>query len=217
MYGDTVEEIDWSVGRILDTLDELGIARNTLVFFSSDNGPWLTYDDHGGSAGLLRMGKGSTWEGGMRVPGIFRQPGTVKPDIIREIGATMDLLPTFAAMADAKPPADRVLDGYDLGGVLTGKASKSPRNEIFFYRAAELWAVRMGPWKAHYRTKSGYLDDPLLEHDPPLLFNLEIDPSEKYNVAAEHADVLKQITELVERHRKTLSDPLPDHLAARGD
>lgn len=217
MYGDTVEEIDWSVGRILETLDELGIAENTLVFFSSDNGPWLTYDDHGGSAGLLRMGKGSTWEGGMRVPGIFRQPGTVKPGIIREVGATMDLLPTFAAMAGAKPPADRALDGYDLGGVLTGKASKSPRDEVFFYRAAELWAVRMGPWKAHYRTKSGYLDDPLLEHNPPLLFNLEIDPSEKYNIAAEHTDVLERITQLVEKHRKTLPDPLPDHLAARGD
>lgn len=217
MFGDTVEEIDWSIGRILDVLEELGIARNTLVFFSSDNGPWLTYDDHGGSAGLLRMGKGSTWEGGMRVPGIFRQPGTVRPGVIREIGATMDLLPTFAAMAGVKPPADRTLDGYDLSGMLAGKSDKSPRSEIFYYRAAELWAVRMGPWKAHYQTKSGYLDDPLLKHDPPLLFHLEHDPSEKYDVAAEYPDVLKQIAALVARHRKTLPDPLPDHLAARGD
>ena len=127
-----MEEIDWSVGLIMDTLEELGLTEDTLIVFTSDNGPWLTFDQHGGSAGLLRLGKGSTWDGGMRVPGIFRQPGTVTPGVIQEIGATMDLLPTFAAMSGAKAPTDRTLDGHDISGVLTGETEKSPRNEIFY-------------------------------------------------------------------------------------
>jgi arylsulfatase A len=120
LYGDTVEEIDWSVGRILETLRELGLDRDTLVVFSSDNGPWLTFDEQGGSAGLLRMGKGSTWEGGVRAPAIFWMPGTVKEAVTQELGSTLDLLPTFAAMAGLPAASDRVLDGYDLTSVLRG-------------------------------------------------------------------------------------------------
>lgn len=217
LFGDTVAEIDWSVGLIMDTLEELGLTEKTLIVFTSDNGPWLTFDAHGGSAGLLRLGKGSTWDGGMRVPGIFRQPGTVKPGVVQEIGATMDLLPTFAAMSGAKKP-NKTLDGYDLSDVLQGKTDKSPRQEIFYYRSAgapEIWAVRLGPWKAHYKTKSGYRSDPILEHDPPLLFNLEVDPGESYNVADEHPEKIAEIAELIKRHQRTLPNPLPDYTTQR--
>jgi len=214
LFGDTVEEIDWSVGLIMDTLEELNLTEKTLIVFTSDNGPWLTFDTHGGSAGLLRLGKGSTWDGGMRVPGIFRQPGTVKPGVIQEIGATMDLLPTFAAMSGAKMSKNK-LDGYDISSVLLGKTDKSPRQEIFYYRRSEIWAVRLGPWKAHYKTKSGYRSDPILEHDPPLLFNLEEDPGENYNIAAKHPEKIAEIAAFTAKHRKTMPDPLPDYTTQR--
>ena len=213
LFGDAVEEIDWSVGRILDTLRELGLDDNTLVVFTSDNGPWLTYDDHGGSAGGLRMGKGSTWDGGMREPTLFWQPGLVKPGIVRDLGATLDLLPTFAALAGVPAPSDREMDGYDLTPALRG-TGQSPRDRIFYYRGTSIWAARQGPWKVHYRTKSGYLRDPIIDHDPPLLYNLEVDPGEKYNVAADHADVIAAIGAMVEEHRATVK-PTKDMLADR--
>ena len=103
LYGDVVEEIDWSVGQVVDTLRELGIEGRTLVLFTSDNGPWLTYDQQGGSAGLLRGGKGSTWEGGMREPTIFWWPGKIQPGVVRQLGATLDLLPTCVTLAGGTP------------------------------------------------------------------------------------------------------------------
>jgi len=213
LFGDTVEEIDWSVGRVLDTLRELGLDRKTLVVFTSDNGPWLTYFDHGGSAGPLRMGKGSTWEGGMREPTLMWQPGLVKPGTVHELGATLDLLPTFAALAGVDAPSDRALDGYDLTAVLKGEG-RSPRDSVLYYRGQSVWAVRQGPWKMHYKTKSGFLDDPMVEHDPPLLFNLEIDPGERRNVAAEHPEVIPRLDKLVAEHRRTVK-PVKDQLAER--
>ena len=128
LYGDVMEEIDWSVGQILQTLREEGLDKNTVVVFTSDNGPWLSYKDHGGSAGLLKNGKGTTWDGGMRVPGIFWGPGRIKPGIVEDMGSTLDLLPTFAALSGAALPTDRVLDGFDLTPALTGTGAQSPRS-----------------------------------------------------------------------------------------
>ena len=125
VYGDVIEEIDWSVGRVLDTLREEGLAENTLVLFTSDNGPWLIFGRHGGSAGLLREGKGSTWEGGMREPALFWWPGKILPGVVRQMGSTLDVLPTVARLAGAAVPSDRPIDGYDLSGVLFGEG-KSP-------------------------------------------------------------------------------------------
>ncbi len=213
LFGDTVEEIDWSVGRILDTLRELGLDDQTLVVFTSDNGPWLTYDDHGGSAGGLRMGKGSTWDGGMREPTLFWQPDLVKPGIVRDLGATLDLLPTFAALAGVAAPDDRELDGYDLTPALKGTGG-SPRDRVFYYRGTSVWAARKGAWKIHYRTKSGYLRDPIIEHDPPLLYNLEVDPGEKMNVAEDHPDIVAEIDAMVEEHSAGV-EPVKDMLADR--
>ena len=123
-YGDVIEEIDWSVGQILKTLKEEGLAENTLVFFSSDNGPWHRFKTHGGTAGLLRGAKGATFEGGMRVPTIFWWPGTIKPDVVMNMATTMDLFPTFCKLSNTKLPNDRVYDGYDISPLLfgTGKA-----------------------------------------------------------------------------------------------
>ena len=124
LYGDVVEEIDAGVGRILKTLKDQGIAENTYVVFTSDNGPWLTYKQHGGSAGLLREGKGSTYEGGMREPCIMWWPGTIKPAEINDIGATMDLYTTMIKLAGGEVPTDRVVDGLDLRPVLFGQGDR---------------------------------------------------------------------------------------------
>jgi arylsulfatase A len=212
-YGDAVAEIDWSVGRILDTLRREKLAENTLVVFTSDNGPWLIFDQHGGSAGLLREGKGCTYEGGMREPCLMWWPGTIRPAVIHDMGATMDLYPTILKLAGAEVPADRVLDGFDLRPVLSG-TGPGPRDTMFYYRGTQLYAVRKGRYKAHFVTRSGYRNDPAVPHDPPVLYDLGQDPSEKYDVAKDHPEVLAEIQKEVERHRGTLT-PVENQLAQR--
>ena len=204
LYGDVVEEIDWSAGQILDALNTAGLAQNTIVVFTSDNGPWLPYDDHGGSAGLLREGKGSTWEGGMRVPGIVWGPGRIAKGIVHEMGSSLDLLPTFAAMAGAKTDPKIPLDGYDLTPVLQGKG-KSPRQEMFFYRDDELFALRVGDYKLHWATQPGYNQPQPDRHASPLLFHLGVDPGEQWNVAAEHPDIVAAIEKRAAAHRATVT------------
>lgn len=204
LYGDVIEEIDWSVGQILTTLRDEGLDENTLVVFTSDNGPWLAFDTHGGSAGLLRDGKGSTWEGGMREPTIFWWPGKIQPSVVREMGSTLDLLPTIAALAGASLPTDRVLDGFDLAPTLFHQLP-SPRQSMVYYHGQQVFAVRHGMFKAHFKTKTSYTAqrDAVL-HDPPLLYHLGCDPSEKHDVAAEHQDVLDEIRQLKADHEATV-------------
>lgn len=207
LYGDVVEEIDASVGRVLDTLRELKIDDDTLVWFSSDNGPWLIFNEQGGSAGLLRDGKGSTWEGGMRVPGLAWWPGKIKSGVLtQQLGSTMDVYTTSILLAGGKPPADRVVDGVDLRPVLFGTGN-SPRDVMFYYRGSRLMAVRKGAFKAHFITQSAYGGKSPEEHDPPVLYNLEVDPSEKFNVADRHEDVVADIREVVTEHRRDLKTP----------
>jgi len=208
LYGDVIEEIDWSVGQVLDTLRELGLDRRTLVVFTSDNGPWLVFNQHGGSAGLLRDGKGSTWEGGMREPALFWWPGTVPPRTVHDIGSTLDLLPTCAKLATAELPADLVLDGGDISAALLG-TGPSGRDVMFFYRGEELYAVRKGPLKAHFITKPGYGKGQAEQHDPPLVYHLGHDPSEKYDVAADHPEEIAEIRELVEAHKAAMEPGEP--------
>ena len=193
LYGDVVEELDWSVGQVLDTLRQLGIDEQTLVFFTSDNGPWLIKKDHGGSAGLLRGGKGSTWEGGMREPAIARWPKTIPAGrTTTELASTLDLLATIGALVGVELPSDRTLDSLDISPVLLGRG-KSPRQSMLYYRGRRLMAVRSGPWKAHFMTQDGYGQKDPETHDPPLLFHLENDPSEKLDVAQEHPAVVAAI------------------------
>jgi arylsulfatase A len=198
LYGDVIEEIDWSVGRVLDTLRELNLGERTFVFFTSDNGPWLIYDTHGGTAGLLREGKGSTWEGGMRVPAIAWWPGTVEANrITPALGTTMDLFSTSLALAGAPIPGDRVVDGVNLMPILTGELEEV-RDEVYFYRGTRLFAVRKGPWKAHFITQASYGGGSPVEHETPELYHLEHDPSERFDVAAGHPDVIEEIRRLAD-------------------
>jgi len=213
LYGDVVEEIDWSVGRILSRLRERDLAENTLVVFTSDNGPWLIMDERGGTSGLLRGGKGSTWEGGMRAPTLAWWPGTIEGGTVSDaVGSTMDLFPTALELAGAEIPDDRVIDGESLLPVFLNPDAQG-RDHVFFYRGDRVFAVRKGPWKAHFTTQSGYADD-RQQHDPPLLYHLERDPREKFDKAEEHPEVIEEIRSLLERHRRGL-DPREDQLADR--
>lgn len=205
-YGDVVEELDWSVGQVLDALRRERLSRKTLVIFSSDNGPWLVFNHHGGSAGPLRGGKGSTWEGGMRVPGIAWWPGKIKPGVQREMASTMDILPTVAALAGASLP-DRPLDGVDIGPLLFGRG-KVQREPFFYYRGTTVYAARIGEWKAHFITRSGYGPDQPDPHDPPLLFQLGEDPGEKWDRAAQHPELIAQFKEAVARHQANVQPAL---------
>jgi arylsulfatase A-like enzyme len=204
IYGDAVEELDWSVGELLDALRKADIAENTLVFFTSDNGPWLTMGAQGGSAGLLHEGKGSTWEGGMRVPAIARWPGRIKPGVTSETANGMDLFATALALAGAATPPERPIDGTDLSLLLfAGRAL--PLRPFFFYRGDEIFACRLGPWKAHFATQVGFGGQPKANrHEPPLLFHLGRDPSERFNVAAENPAVLDEIRSAVNKHKAAL-------------
>lgn len=204
LYGDVLAEIDWSVGEVMKALKKEGLAENTLVFFTSDNGPWLTFDDHGGSAGLLRDGKGGTYEGGMREPGIAWWPGTVKRGTVTaELGSTMDLFTTCLSLAGIPTPADRIIDGVDMTPILKG-TGPGKRDTYFYYRGEQLYAARKGAFKAHYITKPSYGPGETEKHDPPVLYNLEVDPSEKWDVAKEHPEALAAIAEEVSRHQRKL-------------
>lgn len=205
LYGDVIEEIDWSVGQVLQTLRDLKLDQKTIVWFTSDNGPWLTFNDHGGSAGLLREGKGTTWDGGMREPTICWWPGTIPAgQVSAELGTTMDIYSTSLALAGAELEKDRIVDGYDLTESLKGNA-KSPRDIVCYYRGTRLMALRKGPWKAHFATQESYTgNNKLNEHDPPVLYNLEVDPSEKWDVAARHPEVIAEIKAAADAHQKTV-------------
>lgn len=214
MYGDVVEEIDASTGRILDALKTTGLERRTLVVFTSDNGPWLPFGRHGGSAGPLREGKGTTWEGGVRTPAIFWWPGTVRPSVVTDIGSAMDLFVTATKLAGAELPGDRVIDGVDLRAPLTA-AAPSPRQILYYYWDHELRAVRKGAYKAHFITSGAYGEgEPRREHNPPLLFNLAEDPGERHDIAAAHPDIVADLIRVADTHRREVvaGPPLFDQL-----
>lgn len=205
LYGDVIQEIDWSVGQVLDTLRSEGLAENTLVLFTSDNGPWLPHKLQGGSAGLLRGGKGGTFEGGMREPAIFWQPGTIAPGVVAEMGSTLDVFATACALSGATLPADRIMDSKDLSPVLHG-AGPSPRTSMFFYRDTTVYAVRQDAFKAHFQTRDDYGDATVTTHNPPLLYNVEQDPGENFDVAKEHPEVIASIqTELAAHNARMVA------------
>ena len=210
LYGDAVEEIDWSVGEIIKELRELGIDKNTLVVFTSDNGPWVTQKLNGGSAGILSGEKGNTFEGGLRVPAVFWWPGTIKPDVIMNAATTMDLFPTFSALAGIPMPKGKIYDGYDLSKVIDGTGS-SERDVVFYYRGTRVFAVRKGEFKAHFITKTAYgvMDEKVL--DQPLLFNLNHDPAEQYNLAKEYPEIISEIRNVLRDHLNTLTEVENQH------
>lgn len=205
LYGDVVEEIDWSVGEVLKALREHGLDDNTFVIFTSDNGPWLTERENGGSAGPLKDGKGTWWEGGFRVPAICWMPGKIAPAINDEMMATMDLYPTFLAMAGVERPEGVVLDGVDQSGFLFEEKS-SARDEVYYWWVSELMAVRKGEWKYYFKTiKDQYLRTCQIEIPAePLLYNVEVDISEKFNQAKSHPEIVRALIELAENHKRDI-------------
>lgn len=214
LYGDVIEELDWSVGQIVQTLRAEGLADNTILFFTSDNGPWLSYSEQGGSAGLLRAGKGTTWEGGMRVPFVAWWPGRIRPAVVTAPGTTMDLYATAIRLAGGTLPADRPLDGSDIQPVLLDTGAPA-RDAVYYWRQRELYAVRQGAWKAHFITEGAYgqFGDKLV-HETPELYNLEHDPSEKFNIADAHPDVVALLKKVAADHLATV-EPYPSRLEAR--
>ncbi len=201
LYGDVIETIDWSTGQILSKLKALGLDENTLVIFTSDNGPWHNLPErmlqrgvepwHAGSSGLLRGAKATTWEGGFRVPGIVRWPAQIDGNrVTSEIATTMDLFSTIAEVCGASLPADRKIDGRNLMPLLKG-AGNSPTNTLFYCMGENLQAVRKGEWK--YR---------LTENDGVQLFNLQLDPAEMYNVAERNPELVAEMHRQMEQFSK---------------
>ncbi|MBT7582727.1 MAG: sulfatase, partial [Kordiimonadaceae bacterium] len=202
-YGDVVTEIDWSVGQVRAALEKNGIDKNTLVVFSSDNGPWLVMDQFGGSAGLLKNGKKTTFEGGMRVPGIFWWPDTIEPAVVRDIGSVMDLYATVMKFAGADIKASN-LDSIDLGPALMGKSS--PRENMAFYRNDELYAYRKGQYKIHFITEGAYGREPKrMILDSPLLYHLGEDPRELFDIAADNPEIVADMMEAVAVHKSGMT------------
>lgn len=206
IYGDVVEELDAMVGRLLETVRRLRLEQNTLVIFSSDNGPWLIFGEHGGSAGALRDGKGTTWEGGHRVPAIFWWPGRIRAGgCVDGIGTTLDVFATVAGLAGAALPADRAIDGIDLRAPLLGEGP-SPRQSMLYFRGTKIYAIRHGRYKAHFSTKPGF-GPQLVEtvQNPPLLFDLEHDPAEQNNIAASRPDIVAGMRRLLAEQQAGLT------------
>jgi len=222
LYGDVISEIDWSVGRILGALKDHGVDERTLVIFATDNGPWLSYGDHGGSAGPLREGKGTTFEGGVRVPCIMRWPGRVPAgSVCSEPAMTIDIFPTVAGLIGAHLPAHKI-DGLDIRPLVMGeRGAESPHEALFFYyHRNDLEAMRAGRWKLHfphgYRSMEGR--EPGRGGTPGKydydrrtgleLYDLSRDVSESVDVAAEHPEVVKRLLELADSMRADLGDTL---------
>ncbi len=218
IYGDVIMEIDWSVGQIVDALKRNGVYENTLIIYTSDNGPWLSYGTHGGSAGPLREGKGTSWDGGQREPTVMHWPAKIPAGTVcSEPAMTIDILPTIASLIDADLP-DHTIDGLDISPLLFGtEGAKSPHEALYFYWGRHLQAVRSGNWKLHfphdYRTlngrEGGTGGQPVrydTGHTELALYNLAEDIGESKNVAEDHPETVERLQALAEQARKELGD-----------
>jgi len=226
LYADVIRELDWSVGQILDKLRQLGIDGNTLVLFTSDNGPW-----YGGSTGGLRGMKGKTWEGGLRVPLIARWPGKIPAGVVNNsMAGTIDVLPTILRAAGVDLPEDRVIDGKDIRSLLTSAHAKSPHEALIGMQGTNVMTVRSGKWRLHVRSPGGVAErgedwvDPrgpdgvtilapyeqarpsaypgVIGGDGPknmMLFDIEVDPSEQHDVSKENPEVVDRLKAIYEK------------------
>lgn len=200
LYGDAAEEVDWSTGQVLDTLKKLGLDDNTMVIFTSDNGPWLKQGENGGCALPLRDGKGTTYDGGVRVPCIIRWPGKIPAgEVSNAIVTEMDFLPTFARLSGAQMPSDRIIDGKDVWPLVSGQpGAVSPHEVLFFYSSERLQALRSGKWKL----------DLAHEKKPVELFDMDADIGEKNNVAEDYPSIVARLSALAESCRQDLGDTI---------
>jgi arylsulfatase A len=216
-FGDTVLDIDDSVGRIDKEVKRLGIDRNTIMIFTSDNGPWRPYGDHAGSSGGLRGHKGTCFEGGVRVPFIVCWPGRAEPRVERGLAAAMDLLPTLADLTSSRRQTKQKIDGLSLAGSLM-KAEASPRSEFAYYYPDQLKAIRIGPWKLQVPHNDLVLDGPggkdgkrvpeRSERVGLALYNLETDPAESRDVASRHPEVVERLLLRIQKVRGELGDAI---------
>ncbi len=223
LYGDVIMEIDWSVGEIMKTLEKNGLEENTLVIFTSDNGPWLSYGTHAGSADPLREGKGTSWEGGIRVPTIMKWKERIPAGKVQEKnGMTIDLFPTIAHLTGAKLP-EHIIDGKNIWPLIEDpEEGISPQEAYFiYYNTNELQAVLMGEWKLYfphrYRSLAPGQETPddgkpikyeMLAIEASELYHLKEDISESNNVIDQHPEIVKKMTELAEGAREDMGDAL---------
>jgi arylsulfatase len=218
MYGDVMMEIDWSVGEIVKALNDKGIAENTVIIFTSDNGPWLNYGDHAGSAGGMREGKGTNWEGGQRVPFIVAWHGKVPAGTIcNQLGCAIDILPSFAEVAGTKLPENKI-DGVSLVQLWKGNIQAKPRTELYYYYGKNnLNAVRKENWKLilphawdSYDTipRNGGMGGPRVrvKTEKPELYNLQRDPGEQFDLAAYFPEKVAELMLTAEKARAELGD-----------
>jgi arylsulfatase A-like enzyme len=221
LFGDVVMEVDWSVGQILDAIHNNGLDEQTLVVFTSDNGPWLSYGNHAGSAGPLREGKGTMWEGGYRVPCVMRWPGHIPAGTTcGELATTLDIVPTVARLIGAELPGDRIIDGKDIGPLIAGEPDAASPHEVFYcYYGGALCAVRDRRWKLvfphEYRSlngKPGGRDGRPAAYKqfktPKALYDLASDIGETTDVADKHPEVVARLELQAEKARAALGDTL---------
>ena len=204
-YGDTIEEIDWSVGQVMEAIKDAKVEEKTLIVFTSDNGPWTMFGPHGGTAKPLRGEKGTSWEGGYRVPGIFRWPGKIKPGKMDGLAANLDLYATFATLSGGDQP--KGLPGFiskDLSGVLL-QGKTSPRKK-WFYSSGSI-AFRSGNYKIHLSTKERSSNpdtrarQPVVKHNPPLLYDLSVDIGEQNNITSSHPEIITRLLKEMDEFR----------------
>ena len=221
LYGDVMMEIDWSVGRLVHTLDSLNLTEETLVIFTSDNGPWLNYGNHAGTTGGLREGKGGTFEGGQRVPCIMKWKGTIPQGEIRNnIVSGIDILPSIASIVDANLPEHKI-DGTNMAPVIYGNQNSNPRETFYYYyRRNNFQAIRHGKWKLVFehggRSYEGFEPGKngmpgKVNFNHPFkkgLYNLRRDPGERYNVIDYHPEIVQKLETLANKARMDLGDEL---------
>jgi arylsulfatase A-like enzyme len=223
LYADLMMEIDWSIGEVMKTLKENGLDKNTLVIFTSDNGPWLNFGNHAGSSGGLREGKGTSFEGGQRVPCIVRWKGTTPEGLVcNQLTSTIDIFPTIAQISGAELPKNKI-DGVDILSLIKGNVSESPRKTFYYYyRKNALEAVRMENWKLVFEHKGRSYMNQLPGNDgfagkapediltPMALYDLRRDPSEQYDVQKLYPEIVAQLQKIAEEAREDLGDDLTE-------
>jgi len=218
-FGDWVEEVDWSVGQVLDALRSQGLEKDTLVVFTSDNGPWLTKGADGGSAGPLRGGKGSTWEGGVREPTIAWWPGRVPAGSVNDaVAGTIDLLPTFVSLAGGTVPASPVIDGRDITSILLGQSKESAREAHYYFSGYDLQAVRQGRWKLALVPQPDGMGKQAAKVPAGLrLYDLDAEIGEQTDVAAQHPEVVAKLKVLADKMSSEIAGKTPTSRRPAGE
>lgn len=221
LFGDVMEEVDWSVGEVMKTLKKNNLLNNTIVIFTSDNGPWLNYGNHAGNSGGMREGKGTAWDGGVKVPAIISWPGKIRSGMVTpKLLTTMDILPTLVTLTGAKMPVNKI-DGVDFSKLILGDPDYTARDEFaYYYDVNNLKAIRKGPWKlvfpASSRTygvpgtigRDGFPGETGTENVQLALYNLSMDPGEDRDMKAQYPEVVRELTAIADTYRRMLGDGL---------